>query len=102
MVRAHTAMAVVAVSFATSAARLFTLQEVAGVPRIAVDGVPCVGMCALPEPRLGSEEATFSMTDFSALGVKFFSDIWWAKGPHNDWWLGEGRYDFEAFDRRAK
>ena len=102
MVRAHMAMAVVAVSFATSAAESFTLQEVAGVPRIAVDGVPCVGMCALPEPRLGPEEATFSMTDFSALGVKFFSDIWWAKGPHNDWWLGEGRYDFEAFDRRAK
>ena len=86
----------------TFAAATFTLKDVAGVPRIAVDGVPRVGMCALPEPRLGPDEATFSMKDFSALGVEFFSDIWWAKGRHNDWWLGEGRYDFAAFDRRAK
>ena len=80
----------------------FSLKEVAGVPRIAVDGEPMAGMCALPEPRLGPAAATFSMKDFAALGVRFYSDIWWAKGPHNDWWLGEGVYDFEAFDRRAK
>jgi hypothetical protein len=59
-------------------------------------------MCALPEPRLGPEAVTFSMKDFADIGVRFFSDIWWAKTRHNDWWLGEGEYDFKAFDRRMK
>ncbi len=89
-------------SFGQVDQRLFALKEVGGVPRITVDGVPCAGMCALPEPRLGPEQVTFSMLDFSALGVRFFSDIWWAKGKYNDWWLGHGRYDFDAFDRRMK
>ena len=80
----------------------FSMKATAGVPRIAVDGEPLAGMCALPQPRLGPDAVTFSMKDFGDFGVRFFSDIWWAKGKHNDWWLGEGAYDFEAFDRRAR
>lgn len=80
----------------------FSLKDVNGCPRIAVDGRPVAGLCALPQPGLPAKDVTFSMSDFSQLGVRFFSDIWWAKGARNDWWLGEGLYDWEAFDRRAK
>ena len=90
------------VSFRSVEAETFSVLKCGGVPRIAVDGIPVPGMCALPEPRLGPEAVTFSMKDFADIGVRFFSDIWWAKTRHNDWWLGEGEYDFKAFDRRMK
>ena len=82
--------------------RVFAIVSVNGIPRITVDGKPVNGMCALPKPGLPPDQVTFSMRDFSGLGVRFFSDIWWAKSSKNDWWLGIGRYDWAAFDRRMK
>lgn len=76
--------------------------KVNGIPRIEVDGKVRYGMGMMPSPYVDDEEATFSCRDFSAIGVRFFSNIWWGLSPLNKWWLGEGVYDYDYFDRRIR
>ena len=76
--------------------------KVNGIPRIEVDGKVCYGMGMMPSPYVGDDDATFACRDFSAIGVRFFSNIWWGLSPLNKWWLDEGVYDYDYFDRRMK
>ena len=76
--------------------------KVNGIPRIEVDGKVRYGMAMMPSPYVGDDDATFSCRDFSAIGVRFFSNIWWGLSPLNKWWLGEGVYDYDYFDRRMR
>ena len=82
---------------AASGASVFSLKDVDGVPRIAVDGKPMVGMAAMPKPNTG-KAATDVMRDFDALGVRFFTEHFGGSNRNYKWWLGEGKYDFKAFD----
>ncbi|MCQ2391943.1 MAG: hypothetical protein MJ240_11020 [Kiritimatiellae bacterium] len=80
----------------------YGIASAGGVPRLAVDGQPVVGMTALPSPHAPNAAVTDVMRDFAAAGVEFFCNIWWARSAKNDWWLGEHRYDFDVFDARAR
>ena len=76
------------------------VRKVNGIPRLFVDGKVINGMGMMPSPHAGNEDVTFACRDFSACGVRLFSNIWWGMSPDNKWWLGEGKYDFDYFDRR--
>lgn len=76
------------------------VRKVNGIPRLFVDGKPLSGMGMMPSPHVSDEEVTFACRDFSACGVRLFSNIWWGLSSENKWWLGEGKYDFDYFDRR--
>lgn len=74
--------------------------KICGVPRIEVDGRVINGTAMLPDIKLKPNEVAKSVREFAAAGVGVFSDIWYTADAGNDWWLGEGVYDFDAFDRR--
>lgn len=87
----------------SSAGPSFGVASAGGVPRVAVDGKPVAGMCAMPKFFSRPKDVTRAMKDFADIGVKFYSESWFGEYPkRNDWWLGEGKYDFVAFDRRVK
>ena len=76
--------------------------KVNGIPRLEVDGRVRYGMAMMPSPYVDDDDVTSSCRDFSAIGVRFFSNIWWGLSPRNKWWLGEGRYDYDYFDARMR
>ena len=85
---------------------LFSIVETAAGPRLAVDGVAQNAVAAMPNPFVapadipssGCVEAMRSMAD---AGVRLFSNVWSVRNRPNDWWLGEGEYDWDAFDAFA-
>jgi len=82
--------------------RVFKRETVAGQPRVTVNGVPVSGMAMMPSPYVKPEETAQSVRDFAAAGVRFYSDIFWSYGKLNDWWLGEGKYDFAKLDAKIE
>lgn len=81
--------------------RVFRRETIAGQPRVTVDGVPMTGLAMMPSPYVKPEETAQSVRDFAAAGVRFYSDIFWSYGQLNDWWLGEGEYDFAKLDAKV-
>ena len=80
------------------------IVEVAGLPRLVIDGKPVVGTAAMPSPRVKPGESTAALRDFAAVGVNVFSDVWTMRHPQPErqWWLGEGVYDWKLFDEIAE
>jgi len=76
------------------------IVKVSGIPRIAVNGIPQSGTAMLPSPYVPDRQIFLSIRDFAAAGVRFYSNILWTQGKRNDWWSGEGNYDFKAVDRK--
>lgn len=66
-----------------------------GVPRIALNGKPVAGMAVVPNPREDIADALGPLSDFTDAGICFSSVL-------GDWWLGEGEYDWESFDRLTR
>ena len=100
-------LCVLAVAFCATAANaeVFTVQRAAGVPRIAIDGVPVAGTAAIPWIGHSPGESTGSLRPFHDIaGIRFTSDVWMVNArnyPARHWWLDEGVYDWELFDRLA-
>lgn len=78
------------------------LAQVGGVPRVTIDGVPQAAMAMLPYYNAGTNETVLSAREFAAYGIRFFSDIQFTEGKRNDWWLGEGVYDWPRFEARMR
>lgn len=78
------------------------IAEAGGVPRVTIDGVPQAAMAMLPLYSAPTNETMRSARDFAAYGVRFFSDIQFSEGKRNDWWLGEGQYDWNRFEARMR
>jgi len=72
----------------------------AGRPRVQLNGKIVDATLAIPTMWNNREKNRTIFSDFAAAGVKFFMDIWFTNNKSNNWWLGEGEYDFKAFDRR--
>ena len=69
-----------------------------GVPRLEINGkVECVH-AMMPLPYAPEKGVIDSCREFAACGVRVFSNILWTRGKRNDWWLGEGRYDWARVD----
>ncbi len=70
------------------------------VPEIFVNGriIPAAAM--MPSPYVAPAKTQDSVRDFAAAGIRLYSTILWSQGNRNDWWLGEGKYDFSAVDKR--
>ena len=81
--------------------RKFGRTTVSGQPRVTVDGEPTHALAMMPSPYVKPEEAAKSIHDFAAAGVRFYSNIFWSYGALNDWWLGEGKYDFAALEAKV-
>ena len=81
--------------------RTFARRIVDGRPMVTVDGEPVPALAMMPSPYVKPEEAAKSIRDFAAAGVRFYSDIFWSYGALNDWWLGEGEYDFSKLDAKV-
>lgn len=93
------------VSLTASAERVFGLADAGGVPRIAVDGVPFAGTAVMPSPKVPPGTSVDCLRSFAANGIRFSSDIWTMNDPRytlKQWWLDEGRYDWDLFDRQAR
>ena len=89
----------------SAAERTFSVVTCGGVPRLAVDGVPCVGTAAMPSPKVAPGKSVKALTDFDRQGVRFYSDIWMMNDRRylpRVWWRGEGDYDFGTFDALVK
>ena len=72
-----------------------SVVDVGGVPRIAINGEIVAVNAVMPNPREDIGSAAGVLEDFAAAGVRFSSVM-------GEWWLGEGEYDWEAFDQMAK
>lgn len=97
-------LAVFLMVVAANAAVTARVVEVAGVPRIAVDGVPRVGTAVMPACKAPPGGSLDVLRAFADVGVRFSSDVWTMKDKRytpKQWWLGEGRYDWDLFDRLA-
>ena len=98
-------LGVVAVALCAAAANgeEFTIRRAAGVPRIAIDGVPVAGTAAMPWIGHRPGESTESLRPFHDIaGIRFASDVWMVNSsnyPARHWWLDEGVYDWDLFDR---
>ena len=77
--------------------RMYSVVRCAGVPRLAIDGVPCAGTAVMPSPNVPPGESKEPLSEFSRQGVMLSSDIWTMNGKRV-WWRDEGVYDFELFD----
>ena len=90
---------------ALAAERTFSVVTCGGVPRLAVDGVPCVGTAAMPSPKVAPGKSVTTLADFDRQGIRFYSDIWMMNDRRylpRVWWRGEGDYDFGTFDALVK
>ena len=83
---------------------LFSIVETAAGPRFAVDGIAQPAVAALPDPFakpiLPVNEVP-ALRDFADAGVRLFGNVWSMRCRPHDWWLGEGVYDWNAFDALA-
>lgn len=78
------------------------IETVAGAPRISIDGVARAGVCAVPLTPDSTEKIQLGLKDFADMGVEFYSVVIYSRGKNNNWWLGEGKYDFAALDRQIQ
>lgn len=76
------------------------VTKVDGTPRLVIDGKVISTQAMMPDPRASDAEVRKSCRDFAAAGIRVFSNIWWVRGKDNDWWLGEGKYDWAKVDAR--
>jgi len=74
----------------------------AGRPRVELNGKIVDATLALPAVIKSNEQKKLCLRDFAAAGVKFYMDVWYTTTKLNDWWLGEGKYDFVAFDKHMQ
>lgn len=84
---------------------VFGTAVTAGVPRIAVDGVPVAGTAAMPSPNVPPGTSAEVLKPFDEAGVRFYSDVWTMKDTRYNprhWWFDEGQYDWTVFDGMAK
>ena len=85
---------------------VFVCGPCAGVPRLNVNGEYCAGTAVLPCPFEKSDGAQDSLRTFATIGIRFSSDVWTMPGGQNreqrQWWLGDGVYDWPAFDARVE
>ena len=81
--------------------RVFSVAETFAGPRLSVDGVVQPAVAALPSPFVPPGESVAAMRSFADVGVRLFSNVWSMRNRPHDWWLGEGRYDWAAFDNFA-
>ena len=85
-------------------ARVASVVEVGGVPRIAIDGQPIPAMAVLPNPRAEPGTSIEALKAFADCGIALSSDVWTMSARTNSpstWWLGEGVYDWRFFDALA-
>ena len=85
----------------------FAVVETPAGPRLAIDGVAQNAVAALPDPFVapgGYAESgcVKGMRQMADAGVRLFSNVWSVRNRPNDWWLGEGKYDWDAFDAMAQ
>ena len=101
-------LCVIAVAFcaATAKGEVFTVRRAAGVPRIAIDGVPVAGTAVIPWMGHRPGESTESLRPFHDIaGIRFSSDVWMVNSrnyPARHWWLDDGVYDWDLFDSLAR
>lgn len=77
-----------------------TIKKVNGVPQLFINHTRISSIAMMPSPYVSPAESEKSVRDFAAAGVRIYSTILWSQGKRNDWWLGDGVYDFSAVDRR--
>ena len=80
------------------------VASVGGVPRIVLDGVPVAGTAVMPCPKAAPGASVGTLAKFAGVGIRFSSDVWTMNDPRytlKQWWLGDGKYDWELFDRLA-
>lgn len=85
-------------------ARVASVVEVGGVPRIAIDGQPIPAMAVLPNPWAEPGTSIEALKAFADCGIALSSDVWTMSARTNSpstWWLGEGVYDWRFFDALA-
>ena len=79
--------------------------DVAGVPRLAVDGKAIPATAVMPSPAGKPGAAVDVLKTYHDIGIRMYSDVWTMHDKRynpRQWWLGEGEYDFELFDAMAK
>ena len=82
----------------------FSIVRTPAGPRLAVNGEPQPAVAALPDPfakPLLPVNEVPALRDFADAGVRLFSNVWSMRCRPHDWWLGEGIYDWGAFDALA-
>ena len=85
----------------------FSVVETPAGPRLAIDGVPQNAVAALPDPFVAPKDyaekgCVKGMRLMADAGVRLFSNVWSVRNRPHDWWLGEGKYDWKAFDAMAQ
>ena len=91
----------------TAARHRFSVAETAAGPRLAVDGEVQNAVAALPDPFVAPKDydekgCVKGMRLMASAGVRLFSNVWSVRNRPHDWWLGEGKYDWGAFDAMAQ
>jgi len=79
--------------------------DVAGSPRLAIDGKPIAGTAVIPCQIAEPEDSVATLKAYADIGIRLSSGVWTAAGSTNlvdHWWKAEGVYDWELFDRKAK
>ena len=79
--------------------------DVAGVPRIVIDGKAIPATAVMPSPAGKPGAAVDVLKTYHDIGIRMYSDVWTMHDKRynpRQWWLGEGEYDFELFDAMAK
>ena len=84
-----------------SESHAFSVVATCAGPRLAVDGVAQPAVAALPSPWVPPSESVDALRSFDGVGVRLFSNIWSMRHRPNEWWRGEGVYDWSAFDALA-
>ena len=92
---------------ATTADAAVSVVDAGGVPRLAIDGVAQNAVAALPDPFVAPKDyaekgCVKGMRLMADAGVRIFSNVWSVRNRPHDWWLGEGEYDWKAFDAMAQ
>ena len=79
--------------------------DVAGAPRLAIDGKAIPATAVMPSPAGKPGEAVDVLKTYHNIGIRMYSDVWTMHDKRynpRQWWLGEGEYDFALFDAMAK
>ncbi len=76
-----------------------------GIPALFIDDKPVFPMQMMPSPWGSIKETFYPCRDFAAAAIDLYSDIIYTafgnagkKDGEEDWWLGEGKYDFKKVD----
>ena len=85
----------------------FSIVETLAGPRLAIDGAPQNAVAALPDPFVAPSDyadakCVEGMRSMADAGVRLFSNVWSVRNRPHDWWFGEGKYDWKAFDAMAQ